>query len=81
MRFLGITIGFLTAALGLGVVTLGLIGLADPQGMQQANDLDPFGVPPSTAGLLLGVAVGAAISALGIWLVARKLRRWASVST
>ena len=72
MRFLVKAIGCLTAALGVGIVLFGLVALADPQGTQLANDSDPFGAPPSTAHLLLHVAVGGALSALGIWLVARK---------
>ncbi|MDH5821991.1 hypothetical protein QFW77_03150 [Luteimonas sp. RD2P54] len=74
MRFLGKAIGCLATALGLGVVIFGAVALADPQGAQLANDSDPFGVPPSTVELLLHVAAGAALSALGVWLVARKPR-------
>jgi len=74
MRFSVRAIGYLVSALGLGVVIFGLLALADPQGVQLANDSDPFGAPPQTGQLLLHVAVGVAFWALGIWLVARKPR-------
>ena len=74
MRFVGKAIGYLISALGLGIVIVGLLAIADPQGAQLANDADSFGVPPSIAQLLLHVAVGVALSALGIWLVVRKQR-------
>jgi hypothetical protein len=74
MRFAAKAIGYLVSALGLGVAIFGLLALADPQGSQLANDSDPFGAPPQTGQLLLHVAVGVALLALGIWLVARKPR-------
>ena len=74
MRFSVRAIGYLVSALGLGIVIFGLLALADPQGVQLANDSDPFGAPPQTGQLLLHVAVGVAFLALGIWLVARKPR-------
>ncbi|MEJ2790969.1 MULTISPECIES: hypothetical protein [unclassified Pseudoxanthomonas] len=74
MRLVGKAIGYLISVLGIGIVIFGLMVVADPQGAQLANDFDPFGVPPSTAQLLVHIAVGLALSALGIWLVARKSR-------
>jgi len=65
-------IGYAASALGLGIVTFGLLAIADPQGMQLANDSSPFGPPPSLTQLLLHVSAGAALLALGVWLVARK---------
>jgi hypothetical protein len=67
-------IGYVASALGLGIVTFGLLAIADPQGTQLANDSSPFGPPPSLTQLLLNVSVGAALLALGAWLVARKSR-------
>ena len=72
MRFAVRAIGYLVSALGLGVAIFGLLALADPQGAQLANDSDPFGAPPQTGMLLLHIAAGVALMALGIWLVARK---------
>ena len=72
MRFAVRAIGYLVSALGLGVAIFGLLALADPQGAQLANDSDPFGAPPQTGMLLLRIAAGVALMALGIWLVARK---------
>lgn len=74
MRLVCKAIGYLFSALGPGIVIFGLFAIADPQGAQLANDSDPFGVPPSTAELLMHIAVGVALSALGIWLVVRKSR-------
>ncbi|NZA25760.1 hypothetical protein H0E84_05135 [Luteimonas sp. SJ-92] len=74
MRFVGKAIGYLVSALGLGIVIFGLLAVADPQGAQLANDSNPFGATPSTAQLLLHVATGVALLALGIWLVVRKPR-------
>jgi hypothetical protein len=74
MRFAVRAIGYLVSALGLGVAIFGLLALADPQGAQLANDSDPLGAPPQTGLLLVHIAAGAALLALGIWLVARKPR-------
>ena len=74
MRFLGKAIGYLFSVLGLGIVIFGLLAVADPQGMQLANDFDPLDIPPSMTELLVHVAVGVALSAFGIWLVVRKPR-------
>ncbi|WAC63720.1 hypothetical protein OVA13_02705 [Pseudoxanthomonas sp. SL93] len=74
MRLVGKVVGYLISALGIGIAIFGLLAVADPQGAQLANDFDPFGVPPSTAQRMVHIAVGVALSALGIWLVARKPR-------
>ena len=74
MRFAVRAIGYLVSALGLGVTIFGSLALADPQGAQLANDSDPFGAPPQAGLLLLHIAAGVALLALGIWLVARKPR-------
>ena len=74
MRLVGKAVGYLISVLGIGIAIFGLLAVADPRGAQLANDFDPFGVQPSTAQLLVHVAVGVALSALGIWLVARKSR-------
>ncbi len=74
MRLVGKVIGYLISALGLGILIFSLLGLLDPQGVQMANDSDPFGVPPSTTQLLLHVAVGIAMLAAGAWLVVRNRR-------
>ena len=74
MRFAVRAIGYLASTLGLGVAIFGLLALADPQGTQLADDSNPFGAPLQTAQLLLHIAIGVALLALGIWLVARKPR-------
>lgn len=74
MRLVGKAIGYLLSALGLGIVIFGLLAVADPQGAQLANDADPFGVPKWIGELFVRVAIGLAISAMGIWLVVRKSR-------
>ena len=46
-----------SALLGTLVVTMGVIAILDPRGVQMANDADPFGTPPSawfSAALILG---------------------------
>ena len=65
-------IGYVASALGLGIVTFGLLAIADPQGTQLANDSSPLGPLSSLTQLLLHVSVGTALFALGAWLVARK---------
>ena len=74
MRFLSKVIGHLISALGLGVLIFGLLALADPNGSQLANDSDPFGIPRSSAQVLIQIAIGAVGLLLGIWLVVRKQR-------
>jgi hypothetical protein len=62
-------IGFLLTVSGLGGAVFTLIGLANPQQAQLANDSDPFGAPPTTEELLVHLAVCAAILGIGLWLM------------
>jgi hypothetical protein len=73
MRTVGKAIGYLLSALGLGIFIFGMLGLIDP-GTQQANDSDPFGVPPSAAQIFLHMAFGFAMLIAGFWLVVRNRR-------
>ena len=74
MRFVGKAIGYLISALGFGVLIFSVLALADPHGAQHANDSAPFGVPPSSAQILLQIAAGVVGVVLGFWLVVRKHR-------
>lgn len=45
-KLVSLALGYAVILIG-GVVTLsGLLGILDPQGIQQAADADPFGVAP-----------------------------------
>jgi len=47
-----------TGVLGIILVSLGVLGLFDPQGAQAANDNDPFGAPPSVWFFVSQIIVG-----------------------
>jgi uncharacterized membrane protein HdeD (DUF308 family) len=49
-------ISTILVAVGLAIISLGILGIVDPIGTQMANDSDPFGTPQSmTQGIITGI--------------------------
>ena len=73
-KLVSLALGYGVILIG-GVVTLsGLLGILDPQGIQQADDADPFGVAPSLKELWGHAIAGLFIVLAGGWWVARNHR-------
>lgn len=72
MKWLVDLVGYASTGLGLGMVVVNAIGMMDPIGAQLSNDADPFGTPPSTDEVVLKIAIGVVIFAIGFWLTRSK---------
>lgn len=72
MKLVGKAIGYMISVFGLGLIIIGSLAFSDPQSVQHANDFDPFGVPPSFLQILEYIAIGAVLTAFGLWLVVRR---------
>lgn len=61
LRILGMSI----CAIGCLFILTALLGLLDPSGSQQANDVDPFGTPAAAIQAWIELALSLAVLALG----------------
>jgi O-antigen ligase len=68
-----VTFAVALAAVGVLLVALGGLGIADPAGVQHANDNEPFGSPPSRAEFALLVAIGLGLVVVAVAVVRRTL--------
>ena len=63
--------GFVVVLVGLVGAGLGLIAIIDPVETKMADDLDPFGTPPSRIGSAAISLIFILVVVFGFWIISR----------
>jgi hypothetical protein len=74
-RLLSVVAGLGLTLAGVVGVLLSVVAMLHPAGAKIANDVDPFGGPPTIMAAMLTLLVCLAMAAAGVWLSRRGKER------